>query len=169
MEILARMLSQNKLTEFLVGEGEFYKESPGEYFGDQPNFYTYWWRNEIEPFLNSENRERLSRELIQSFLILTNYSKDINLGIYTLLSHLVQYCYSLNADKTIFIKLNIDEIVPSLKQAISANRQNLIQDKRWAGKDINGFDSPLGLWGAVTDFCKQINRFGGPSLIPDEE
>jgi hypothetical protein len=135
------MLTQNKLTEFLVGEGEFYKESPGEYFGDQPNFYTYWWKNEVEPFLNGEDREQLSRELIQSFLKLTNYSKDINLGIYTLLSHLVQYYYSLNEDKTIFIKLNIDEIVPSLKQAISANRQNLIQDKRWAG----------------------------PSLLPDEE
>jgi hypothetical protein len=141
MEILTRMLTQNKLTEFLVGEGEFYKESPGEYFGDQPNFYTYWWKNEVEPFLNGEDREQLSRELIQSFLKLTNYSKDINLGIYTLLSHLVQYYYSLNEDKTIFIKLNIDEIVPSLKQAISANRQNLIQDKRWAG----------------------------PSLLPDEE
>lgn len=83
MEILARILSRNKLIEFLVGEGEFYKESPNEYFGDHPNFYTYWWKNEIEPFLNSEDRERLSRELIQSFLKLTNYLKDINLGIYT--------------------------------------------------------------------------------------
>jgi len=167
MEIIAESLRNKELPNFLIGLGKYKRVPPLDY-GNEPNFYAYWWRNEIEPFINSENREYFAANFPQALIELLNYSKDINLGIYTLFSHLVQYYYSLNINKRITLELDLKPIIPLIKETLKIHKKNLLSDKRWAGEDKNSNNNQMGIWGVIIVAANDIVKFGGPNILGDE-
>lgn len=150
---------KGELDLFLMGIGKY--QINGQSDLPMPNNYNECWRQEIIPF--SKINGALPKKLVTSLSNLLEYKEDFNLALYTILMTINWY-YFFKEQGAINYELDLRGLVKPFKNRICAQKNSLINDKRWAGNEWN---SDCGLWGPFLQTIKFIkNRYKGIDLLP---
>jgi hypothetical protein len=153
-------LNEGRLKEFFLGEGGFYTTVP-----DFPDEYSInaGWRKFLLPYVQSDHYSQSFIPLFKKHLLELLDEQDVNKGIYYFIRHLYSYYYYKQEGKITFELPFTDGEKEMIKAALSKNRQQLKQDKRWAGADWHSQD---GLWEPLQNDLTIIkDRFGGIDLL----
>lgn len=156
-------LNEGRLRHFLLGEGVFYVAAP-----DFPDEYSInaGWRKFLLPYAQSGHYSELFVPLFKKDLLALLDEQDAGKGIFYFVRHLYSYYYYKQEGKISFELMFTAEEKDLIKAVINKNRQQLKQDKRWAGADWHSKD---GLWGPLQKELAIIrDRFGGADLVGSE-
>lgn len=149
MKMIEIAIEKGELHLFLMGEGGYKCHGRSDY--PEPTDYLCCWEEEIIPYFNIYNNGKMSENLNNSILMLFNYTKDVNLGIYSAVRHVFLYHYFKKNGK---IKFNIDEdtLLGKLQEIVKKDREHLANDTRWAGTEWN---SSQGLYEPI---CRMLTK-----------
>ena len=127
-------IKKGELHLFLIGKDDYICQGRSDY--PDPTDYLACWEKEIIPYFNSNNSIESVMGLYNSLIMLFDYVKDINLGLYSIAKHIFWYYYFEKEEKVRFL-LDWKTIAEKLKLAVEINKERLIADKRWAGAEWN--------------------------------
>lgn len=156
-------LNEGRLRHFLLGEGIFYVAAP-----DLPDEHSVnaGWRKFLLPYVAGEHYSGSFTSLFKKDMLALLDEQDAGKGIYYFVRHLYSYYYYRQEGKITFELVFTDEEKDRIKTVINKNRQQLRQDKRWAGADWHSKD---GLWEPLQkDLAIIRDRFGGADLLGNE-
>lgn len=149
MKMIEDAIEKGELHLFLMGEGGYKCHGRSDY--PDPTDYLACWEKEIIPYFNKNNSIESIMRLYNSITMLFDYTKDINLGLYSIAKHIFWYYYFEKEEKFQF-KLDWESIAEKLKLAVEINKERLIADTRWAGVDWN---SSQGLYEPI---CRVLTK-----------
>lgn len=143
MKTIKEAIENEELYLFLIGEGEYQCRGRSDY--PNPTDFLACWEKEIIPYFNYNNSLESVRVLYDAIIMLFDYQKDINLGLYSISSHTF-WCYYFENEKMLQFYLDWKNIAEKLKFAVEINKESLIADTRWAGAEWN---SSQGLYESI--------------------
>jgi hypothetical protein len=167
--ILEQAISNNELDKFLVGESPYFVESRND--NEEPQNVAQAFDQLVLPYWRHSSDKNFPERLFSKLAdLLVTYS-DKNRAIYVAHDWIWYYLYC-RAKKSShpdgyysdLFDFDITPLTSLLKAVVENNKQNLIEDKRWAGAPWNSKD---GMWGALLRISLAIrDQLGGPDFVP---
>ncbi len=95
MKNLELAIEKGEIAAFLMGTGMYAFRGFSDY--DEPVDFSYCWTTEILPYSTKVDSRDLGTMLQGGFLEILALEEDKNLGLYVVLGHCLQYCFSRHA------------------------------------------------------------------------
>ena len=149
MNMIEDVIKKGDLHLFLVGDGVYKCHGRSDY--PDPTDFLACWEEEIIPYFNKNNSIESVMVLYDAIIMLFNYTKDVNLGLYSIASH-IEWDYYFEKENLIRFSLDWKSIAQKLELAAEINKERLIADTRWAGAEWN---SSQGLYEPI---CRVLSK-----------
>lgn len=149
MKTIEDAIKNGELHLFLVGDGVYKCHGRSDY--PDPTDFLACWEEEIIPYFNKNNAIESAMEFYNAIKKLFNYTDDVDLGLYSIATHVFLY-HSFESENKLQFKLDWLSIAKELQSAIELNKKKLIVDTRWAGAEWN---SSQGLYEPI---CRVLTK-----------
>lgn len=149
MKIIEDAIKNGELHLFLIGKGDYKCHGRSDY--SDPTDFLACWEKQIIPYFNKNNAIESAMEFYNAIKKLFNYTDDVDLGLYSIATHVFLY-HSFESENKLQFKLDWLSIAKELQSAIELNKKKLIVDTRWAGAEWN---SSQGLYEPI---CRVLTK-----------
>lgn len=121
MKIIEDAIKNGELHLFLIGKGDYKCHGRSDY--PDPTDFLACWEEEIIPYFNKNNAIESAMEFYNAIKKLFNYTDDVDLGLYSIATHVFLY-HSFESENKLQFKLDWLSIAKELQSAIELNKKN---------------------------------------------